>query len=197
MMKKTWILLLAVMGCTSTQPTSVVNTQRDQATAATPVSIPDFVKVEHAYEVADVDASKMAEMKSKAEEISQYLGEVGSAYATNKGIVVTFERADIFGLAEYVTSSNSEQDYRKLVKSLKTFENGSVIVAGKTTISGNDAQAAERAKKVASFLSKKDIDKSKILIDEKGSAFENMAGRSAKVSNRDRVIEFLLVPPAG
>ena len=196
-MKKTWILLLAVMGCTSTQPTSVVNTQRDQATAATPVSIPDFVKVEHAYEVADVDASKMAEMKSKAEEISQYLGEVGSAYATNKGIVVTFERADIFGLAEYVTSSNSEQDYRKLVKSLKTFENGSVIVAGKTTISGNDAQAAERAKKVASFLSKKDIDKSKILIDEKGSAFENMAGRSAKVSNRDRVIEFLLVPPAG
>lgn len=196
-MKKTWILLLAVIGCKSTQPTSVVNTQRDQATTAIPVAIPDFVKVENAYEVANVDASKMAEMKTKAEEISKYLGEVGSAYATNKGIVVTFERADIFGLAEYVTSSNSEQDYRKLVKSLKTFENGSVIVAGKTLISGNEAQAAERAKKVASFLSKKDIDKSKILIDEKGSAFENMAGRSAKVSNKDRVIEFLLVPPAG
>ncbi|WP_304237186.1 hypothetical protein [Jiulongibacter sediminis] len=158
----------------------------------------EFQTVENAYEVANLDMAVFDKKSLMAEidKINTYMGETGHAYLADKGIVVSFERGDIFGLTDYVPSNKAQSDYQKLVKALNTFE-GTVIVAGKTNYSadGNTAsEAHKRALKVAKFISKSSIDKNRILIDDLGVSFSSEMNRNARVKNDDRVVEFLIIP---
>lgn len=158
----------------------------------------EFQKVEHAYEVANLDWGifDKAKLQAEIDEINTYMGETGHAYLADKGIVISFERGDIFGLSEYVPSNKAQSDYQKLIKALNTF-GGTVIVAGKTKFSA-DSQSEEaahkRALKVAKFITKTEIDKKRILIDDQGVSFASPMNRNARVKNDERVVEFLIIP---
>ncbi|MGR3810911.1 hypothetical protein [Jiulongibacter sp. NS-SX5] len=200
-----WFLLSS---CTTTQ--SAVNTGSKPSTSYETVKVEtkteaekqaengDFQKIKNAFEVADLDMAvfKKEDLQAKIKEINTYMGETGSAYLGTKGIVISFERGDMFGLADYVPSNKTQEDYKKLIKALNTY-GGTVVVAGKTQFSADDvtaAEAAKRAERVAKFISKSSIDKSRILLDDMGVSFGTESNRSARVKNDDRVVEFLVVP---
>ena len=204
-MKKLMILFGAITVCSCTTTSTVTSAQTTttnapvgQKVTSKTVAIPDYALVTEEHEVVDLDTEKFdkTKLQKQANELKEDLGDIGNATLTDKGIVITYERGDLFGLSKYVPSNNAQQDYIKLVKALKTYQNGTVIIAGKTAVSGTDQdekEAMERAKKVARFLSKKDIEEKRILLDPMGVSFPNQS-RNLRTSNKDRVVEFLIIP---
>ncbi len=200
--------LLFLSSCTTTQQTAKAGTSApkvgtDKAEVVyvledEEANNGDFGKITRAEEVSPVDTTQFskASLQKMVDEINGYMAETGFAYLTDKGIVVAFERGDMFGLSTYVPSNNAQSDYKKLIKALNTFK-GTVVVTGKTSISASDKPAAEaekRALRVARFISKSDIPKERILLDDMGVSISSPVARKARVSNKDRVVEFLLIP---
>ncbi len=203
-------MFVLLASCTTTQqtakagsPASAPKVATDKAEAAyvlsdEPANNGDFEKITRADEVKNVDSTVFTKdyLNKIVEDINSYMGETGSAYLSTKGIVVTFERGDLFGLSSYVPSNNAQSDYKKLVKALNTFK-GQVIVTGKTDISASDKSAADaekRALRVARFISKSDIPRERILLDDMGVSITSNVSRKARVANKDRIVEFLLIP---
>jgi hypothetical protein len=200
-------ILLLFTACTTTQQTASATTSApkegtDKVEAAFVFEESgnnnEFEKVDEKNRVENYDSTAFTKefLMEKVREINTYMGETGSASLSPKGIVVTFERGDLFGLTSYVANNNAQSDYRKLVKALNTFK-GTVIVAGKTGLSASDKskeEAEKRALRVARFISKADITKDRILLDDMGVSFASGVARKAKVTNKDRVVEFLLIP---
>ncbi|WP_341225794.1 hypothetical protein [uncultured Arcticibacterium sp.] len=153
----------------------------------------EFVTVNNAYEVGDIDRANtdMQLLKRKQAELNELLMGMGSVHMGKKGLIISFNEGEVLGLNAKDKVQKNSAEYRKLVKALDTFDYGTVIIAGKTAGVTSRNMAHERAVDVAEVVSQKRDLEGRILVDPMGVSFTS----DRNIPKTKNTVAFLLIPP--
>lgn len=138
------------------------------------------------------------EMDYLGEKISRNLADQATVLQMGQGVLVSFDRGEMYSSGQYEMSASMKEAARDLAFSLKNNPETYAVFFGRTDAIGsadfNDKLGYVRAAVVANYISNLGIDKDRLFVESYGEKYPDFFNYYPEGRDRNRRVDVLVIP---
>ncbi|WP_304238128.1 OmpA family protein [Jiulongibacter sediminis] len=139
-----------------------------------------------------------SEMDYLGEKISKNLADEATVLQMGQGVLVSFDRGDMYKSGQYRMTDEMENAARDLAFSLKNNPETYAVFFGRTDAIGsadfNDKLGYVRAAVVANYMTKLGVDKDRLFVQSYGEKYPDFFNYYPEGRDRNRRVDVLIIP---